>query len=356
MDLLLLLFLIFFFFNLSSNPTSKDQTLSVQTTSYLQCVLVFIIMLHHISQVTAGAPGSLLSNGLSVAGRLAVSVFFFISGYGLFKQYLVKKESYLKNFLQKRLGPLLFSYAFAMLIYFIYRRITGGLGVKDAIKSLVNGSPFVSNSWYVIAIIFFYLLFYLSGKLSRNKSMFIVFLFIGTALFFGITSYIGYGEWWYNAVFTFPVGALWASQEKRIVAVVGAKYRIYCAAIALLFSFFFYLDEIQPLIYFRELACILFAVLVIALSYKYWVNAPFFSMMKKMSFELYLYHGLMISALKTQAWLVEKRFLYGLLVVLFTVVISYLVRIVTNYLMKRFAAIGERTYGTLNAEIENNQS
>jgi peptidoglycan/LPS O-acetylase OafA/YrhL len=333
MDLILLVFLIFFFFYLAPNPTVKDRTLSVATTNNLQCVLVFIIMMHHISQVTAGSHGSLLSTSLSVAGRLAVSVFFFISGYGLFKQYLVKKDDYLKKFLPKRLGPLLFSYLIAGIIYFIYRNIIGDLGVKAALKSLVNGSPFVSNSWYVIAIIFFYLLFYISGKISRKHSVILILLFSGTAIFFGVTRFLGYGEWWYNAVFAFPVGALWAFQEKRIMTVVHKNYKLSCAIIALVVSVFFYLDEIHPLIYFREMSCVLFAVFVILISYNYWINPSFFSVMKKMSFELYLYHGLMISALKINPWLVEKRFIYGVLVLLFTALISYVVRLITNYIL-----------------------
>ncbi|MCA5013983.1 MULTISPECIES: acyltransferase family protein [unclassified Enterococcus] len=336
MDLLLLLSLIFFFFYMEKNSTTKDLTLSVQTTSNIQCVLVIIIMMHHISQVTAGAAGSLLSTSLSVAGRLAVSVFFFISGYGIFKQYLMKKQQYLKNFLQKRLGPLILSYILAMIIYFVYRNISGDLSVKAALKSLFNGSPFVSNSWYVIAIFFFYLLFYLSGKISKNNTMFIVLLFLGTALFFSVSRYIGYGEWWYNAVFAFPVGTWWAFQEAKNVSLLGKRYKLYVAGIALAFSVFFYLDEIVPSIYFREVACITFAILVISLSYKYWINVPFFANMKKMSFELYLYHGLMISALKNQTWLVEKRFLYGLLVIVLTVLMSYLVRIMTNIIVNFF--------------------
>ena len=124
--------------------------------------------------------------------------------------------------------------------------------------------------------------------------------------------------------------------------------------IAMIFSFFFYLDEIRPAIYFREFACILFAILVIMISYRYWIKAPVFSIMKKMSFELYLYHGLMITALKTQTWLINNRFIYGLLVIIFTVVIAYLIKIITNFILKQITKIGGNLYTKETKEIKKN--
>jgi hypothetical protein len=62
---------------------SVNQSLSVETTTNLQIIAVLFVILHHLSQILRDYPDSFLSSRLIIAGRLAVGLFFFVSGYGL---------------------------------------------------------------------------------------------------------------------------------------------------------------------------------------------------------------------------------------------------------------------------------
>ena len=82
------IFLIIVFFIISSIDTNSDysnQSLSVETTTNLQIIAVLFVILHHLSQILRDYPDSFLSSRLIIAGRLAVGLFFFVSGYGLIK-------------------------------------------------------------------------------------------------------------------------------------------------------------------------------------------------------------------------------------------------------------------------------
>ena len=96
------------------------------------------MILHHLSQILRDYPDSFLSSRLIIAGRLAVGLFFFVSGYGLIKQYKQKGRSYLDTFFKKKGMSIFIPFLLAMVVYFIYRNLIGELNFFTAMYSLVN--------------------------------------------------------------------------------------------------------------------------------------------------------------------------------------------------------------------------
>lgn len=330
MDFLLLLFLIFISFNIAKNQDVANQTLSIKVTNSLQCILIFFVMFHHLNQGLRGSPGAMLSTGLSIAGRLCVGLFFFLSGYGLIKQFMTKGQTYLDNFIKKRFFPVLVSFFIAFCIYF---NTISTIDLKTAIHNLLLGSPVVSNGWYGTAILVFYLLFYISGRISKESTGMIICLFIGTFIILFLERKFYYGEWTYNALLCFPIGALWAYKEQEITNTLFKRYKISTALSAILFSSFFYLDEIRPMLVFRMASCIFFSITIILLSYKFVVESPIFSTIKSCLFEIYLYHGLFISLLYNK---LNSRFLYCLLVIGASILFSCCLKRAENYIASAF--------------------
>ena len=90
MDIFILLIISIFVYLL---PVNNDY-LGVKSTSGLKGFLALGIVFHHLSQwVTTGTEFS----NFGYMGTYIVSVFFFLSGYGLYVQN-EKKENYLDNF------------------------------------------------------------------------------------------------------------------------------------------------------------------------------------------------------------------------------------------------------------------
>ncbi|WP_311808376.1 acyltransferase family protein [Enterococcus dongliensis] len=253
------------------------------------------VMMHHLSQVLKEYPDSFLSSKLIIVGRLAVGLFFFVSGYGLIKQYKNKGEVYLRTFFKKKIMSVILPFILAMIIYYIYDNFTGEMRIEVALSSLLNGSPIVSNGWFVIMIIYLYISFYISAYLTkRNTLILVLLLLLSSFLVIYLADYLDYGEWWTNAVFCFPLGIIWSSQERRVTNFLFKNYRISGITLAVLFSCFFYLDEIFNRPVFRMVSVIFFVSFIVITSYKFTFHNPIFYLIKSFSFELYLYQGLFI--------------------------------------------------------------
>nr|WP_229032679.1 acyltransferase family protein [Lacticaseibacillus rhamnosus] len=99
----------------------KEGVLSVDTTGRLEGVLVFVVILSHIAmsdyRLGIGSSSSMLVH-VGALGRLAVSVFFFISGYGLLKQLQARKNAYIAQFVRHRIMPFMLSYFISALVYY----------------------------------------------------------------------------------------------------------------------------------------------------------------------------------------------------------------------------------------------
>lgn len=282
-------------------------------------------MLHHLSQILRDYPDSFLSSRLIIAGRLAVGLFFFVSGYGLIKQFKKKGQIYLDTFFKKKGISILIPFLLAMIVYFVYRNLIGELHLFTAMYSLVNGNPFVGNGWFTLMLIYLYIIFFISAFLGRKMDLLIFsILIIGTVIVVLLANRLNYGEWWTNAVFCFPLGVIWGAKEDEITNFCFKNYTVSLAVLAVLFSFFLYVDEIfyHPII--RSLSVLFFVALIALFSYKVTFKNPIFHILKTFSFELYLYQGLFIQLFRSNTIFIGNRLLYVCSVIIATAFLAYI--------------------------------
>lgn len=337
MDFIFLLVLFFISFTCIKNQDYNNQKLSIQTTNNVQVVAVIFVIMHHLSQTLKDYPDSFLSSRLIVAGRLAVGLFFFISGYGLVKQYKKKGKIYLNTFLKKKVLSVLVPFFLAMIIYFIYRNLIGEMSIFNAFYSSLSGNPIVSNGWFVIMIIYLYLVFFVSATIAgKNDSFLILLLVLGVFLVIALANYLKYGEWWTNAVLCFPLGVIWSTKEKEITNILFRNYQRSLGVVAVLFSCFFYIDEIFLIPSARAMSVLLFVSLVVLISYKRTFEHSVYHLIKVISFELYLYQGLFIQLFRSKVFFVENRLLYVCLVIFATTAIALIMNRVAKQLGNLF--------------------
>lgn len=289
------------------------------------------MILHHLSQILRDYPDSFLSSRLIIAGRLAVGLFFFVSGYGLIKQYKQKGRSYLDTFFKKKDMSIFIPFLLAMVVYFIYRNLIGELNFFTAMYSLVNGNPFVGNGWFTIMIMYLYVAFFVSALLGKeNDLLLFLILIVSVVIVILIANLLNYGEWWTNAVFCFPLGVIWGAKEYDITNFFFKRYRVSLGFLAVLFSFFLYTDEIfyHPLI--RSLSVLFFVALVALFSYKVTFKSPIYYLLKNFSFELYLYQGLFIQLFRSETIFIGNRLLYACSVIIATMLLAYLMQFIAS--------------------------
>ena len=106
---------------------------SKEATLPLRGVLALLIVFHHISlRLTYMVPKDAKVNYLrdfSDWGEPIVSVFFFLSGYGIIKSYQKKGKSYLEGFFSGRLLRLMVPFIICCICYYPFNNYTLGIGV-----------------------------------------------------------------------------------------------------------------------------------------------------------------------------------------------------------------------------------
>lgn len=155
---------------------------------------------------------------LSWTGFLAVGIFFAFSGYGLLYSWKTK-SNYLAGFLRKRVIKVFVPFVTAYIVSIILHLILEDkIWISNFVKDMVY-LKFLPTAWYVIAIVVFYMAFYLIASLSKSewKVLFVMIVFwFGYCLMCIVTKM---GTFWYNSSLGFIIGILGAIVD-------GEKFRI----------------------------------------------------------------------------------------------------------------------------------
>ena len=184
-----------------------------QRTLPLRAVAALAVVVHHVSLNIPEVP---IVNQFLVMGSLAVSFFFFLSGYGLMTSYIKKGEEYLSGFLRHRFARLLPPFLIAAIGYEIYQSIHNGHNTLASFMAIAHGGTILPDSWFVITIIVYYLFFYVVARLSHSKVGIVVGLWLASAIYIVFLYCLGWDIYWYNTVCVFNLGTTYALFESRI--------------------------------------------------------------------------------------------------------------------------------------------
>ncbi len=323
---IVLVILLVFGAKLAPRGTVYEEFFSLKTAKVLQGAAAVGIILHHLVQeVTSyGAVWKGPITHLNWMGVLFTSVFFFSSGYGLLKSYETK-PGYLECFIEKRMPAVLIPFLVSNVIYFIFIGIYTGrvIRVTDAITCLFGLTLLNTNTWFLVEIMIFYMVFYVfykymkTSKLASAAMMGFVLFTIVVSLLLGhdnseLNGHWFMGEWWYNSSIIFVFGMLVVRYEREIVA-VAKKHYVWLLPIAILaFVGMYILSEniVQSIGYYCEwdghpgykekaitafvqsMTCIFFMLMVVLICMKVKFYNIIMDFVGKISLALYIIHDL----------------------------------------------------------------
>lgn len=124
-------------------------------TVFLKAVLPILILFHHLNGITKLE----YLKPFGVVGIAVVSLFFFISGYGLLASFQKKGVQYLYDFLRKRILPIFCTYIGALALYLLFRAIIYSETIFEYLK-VTNFTDWLPYSWFVIELLIMYLLYW----------------------------------------------------------------------------------------------------------------------------------------------------------------------------------------------------
>lgn len=183
------------------NP-SHLHPFDVNATLPIRGILAVLIVCFHLGLRFEGTPMDMFSS----FGNPVVSIFFFISGYGLMISYLKKGDSYLQNFFQKRLSKLLPVLIVLSIVGATYQHTALHYSVSEILDNLLSGEPPLPYSWFIYAIIYQYITFYIACKISHTSGQCILITLLMTLAIMCATHMAYWGSWWRISQPSFVLG------------------------------------------------------------------------------------------------------------------------------------------------------
>lgn len=340
----------------------QDNALGLNVSKNVLGLFAVVIVLHHLAQALAeqAGPLSVLENW----GVMFVGMFFFFSGYGLYRSYR-NKPDYLQNFFKKRYAVILIPFYVCNVIFILTDLASGShYSIGQALSYLSGWILLNTHMWYVVEIAIFYLLFYLTFRFCKNDKMALTMLTVCIVIFMGISLCLGHGqywlqgEWWFNSSFLFVIGIYIAKNRDKIISFAKKHYTVLltvCIAVTVPLYFansfmltnFSYWCEFEPSltliqIYIVRLLClsvqlpmiIFFELSVLLIMLKIRFDNPILRFLGKISLELYLIHNIFILYFRNEnAIMITNPFLYILAVLFSSIVLAYLLHFIDQKLI-----------------------
>jgi len=221
----------------------NDAFLSKEVTGCVKGISIVVVILHHLAGKISG-PGHFFA--FTRYGYLAVSIFFFLSGYSLMSS-VIANPAYIDNFFRRRFTrvyfPVIAVNAITLVLYrFIYGYNWSAAGILKNITGVELIDPVL---WFVNAILILYVVFYIAFRFfSRRAGIILVTAY--SLFYFIICICLGYGAWWYNTAFCFPMGVIAAYKYKELTGFMQKNYMALGAAVIAVFCASFYMADWWP--------------------------------------------------------------------------------------------------------------
>lgn len=231
----------------------------------------------------------------------AVAVFFFISGYGMFSQWLNRKD-YLDGNLIKVSRKILLPMFILIGIIAGYSILTHTFSFSSVVKDYSEGqTAMLPHSWYVWELFLFSLIFNIFGLIikdlkSNNKSLImLLLLFAGSIKVYITLRYVfHWPKWWWFSTISFPIGVLYAYKEdfvKNLIAKYGRYFYIALFAITLsIFALNMFFDSEASSLLLQAVLGPIVAMCVYVV--KFPSGFGIWNFLGGISYEIYLVHGI----------------------------------------------------------------
>lgn len=198
-----------------------------EATLPLRALLALLVVLHH----------TWVSSWLSF-GTYAVSVFFFLSGYGMSKSFNSKGKKYLQGLLSRYAVKLFLPYALCVVLNLLIKAFFFGDRSEDfsVIWREGNFYPVLPFSWYPWALLVFAMIFVCAYRFS-TKGKRLLGVGVGLAVYYIVVQYcLHWHPSWYLNTWAFLVGCAYAETEDDWIRSLSTNGRKLMLSLAVVFS------------------------------------------------------------------------------------------------------------------------
>ncbi len=282
----------------------------------LKAVLILIIVLGHFVYYAKSPVFSLFHE----LGTSAVSIFFFMSGFGCLRSWQLKGRHYLDGFFKSRILGILLPAILFCVLHSIWKR----------------GFAIPPQYWFLWVILFDYLLFWYCYRFLPPTWRLPVLL-IGNMLFMAATIFAGFDRCWWICGLSFPTGCLFADIETTLAKSCAEKPSRFIAWLMggiLLFAGAYLTRKpwIWPLCYVGipwSLALLVCATPLDSL------KLPVLGFLGSISYEMYLSHVTVLEVLHQVQAVSAHTWTFVLAVFVLTIAVSFAARWLCSMVLRK---------------------
>ncbi len=191
--------------------------------------MALLVIIGHVRGAMTFVNDTLVGSLLSIFAWPALSMFFFLTGYGL-RESFAKKENYAQTFLKRRVVPYYLKYLIFLAIYIIYYFVSR-IGTNWSFDwklfglSFVWGGTYIDNGWYLQTTLLIYIVFWLAYLPKWNVKY--TYSVLGLALVGYVAMCMllgGFYPYYTQFVLCVPFGFLWSMHYEKIDKLANKFY------------------------------------------------------------------------------------------------------------------------------------
>ena len=311
----------------------KDYS-GLQVSTAIKGIFVILVFFCHFSSyVDTSVDGNAAWRVFfSWLGQLVVAMFLFYSGYGIMLSSRKKGDAYIKALPQKVL-LLLAKFAFAVTLFLAFRILTGQeTSLSQYLLSLIGWESIGNSNWYIFAIMALYLISFVGLRFARKKELLSAGIITALSLLFCfVMSRFKAGYWW-NTALCYSVGVWWAVLQPKIDKMTMKNIWTWLISLAVsgLAFYFFWRRCASSNAFYLVCACLFCVVINLALM-KVKIGNKVLDFFGKHVFSIYILQRLAFMTLGLAPWIQSNLYLYFVLSLGGTIVISLTFELITDY-------------------------
>ena len=148
--------------------------------------------------------------------------------------------------------------------------------VHDVVLSFLGLKSAGNSNWYMVAILFTYAATYLSFRWTGTRMISFAAMFFFTLLYLVVFRFAGYGAWWYDTVFCYFGGMVYAVNKDRFFRLYNSSWGL-CFSVNLLLCLLTTALNLKGLLPFKpiiaNIGAILFANIFVILNHRIEFNS-----------------------------------------------------------------------------------
>ncbi len=275
---------------------SPDELLSIDDSLILRGIAAIIVMIHHYSLRIAD-PWKMCY--FWYMGYIAVSIFFFLSGYAAFFQLKRKGDKFWNKYFFNRFIRLIFPYVVSNTIYSLFYLPTPIQYVKAMItfKQVRGDEPEWTIVWFLVAILIFTILFWLSFRFVKNEKIALAIFLIGSIVYIAVNIFVLHNEkYWFNSALAYFTGITYAMFKPAISKTIDRTKIILLPITAILTAAVFFITTKGYQHWIIQLFCSeLVLTLIVLIDTCVELKSGILKKFGKASWEIFLIHPLVYS-------------------------------------------------------------